>query len=132
MTHKGKAIEVVATSGLFAEVVYLGDPEHKKFSVLTAELSEEAPKQPKAPRVPRAKRSGLGPKMEAVVTLMSDGRYRTLREISEAADYESLTGLSAGIRSLRKEENGGLTIEKRKGENSDEYEYALVGTVRQI
>jgi hypothetical protein len=65
----------------------------------------------------------LGPKMESVLELMKDKQFRTLADISLQTGYESLTGLSAGIRSLRK---FGHTVEKRKLENQPEYEYRLI------
>lgn len=65
----------------------------------------------------------LSPKMESVLSLMKDKQFRTLENISSQTGYESLTGLSAGIRSLRK---FGHTIEKRKLDNQPEYEYRLV------
>jgi hypothetical protein len=68
----------------------------------------------------------LGSKMEAVVDVMNDGLFRTLPEISELTGYQSLTGLSAGIRSLRKPENGNRTVDKRKRDDSNEFEYRLV------
>ena len=55
--------------------------------------------------------------------IMQDRKYRTLTEISSLSGYESLTGLSAGIRSLRK---FGHTVEKRKLVDQPEYEYRLV------
>lgn len=65
----------------------------------------------------------LGPKMEAVVSVMQDKQFRTLAEISDQSGYESLTGLSAGIRGLRK---FGYVVDKRKLEDRNEYEYRLV------
>jgi hypothetical protein len=69
---------------------------------------------------------GLGSKGETVLSVMKDGLFRSLQEISELSEYESLTGLSACIRAFRKSENGGHTIDKRKREGSNEYEYRLV------
>ena len=76
----------------------------------------EKGKQTKATSV-----DSIGPKMEAVVAVMSDHLFRSLAEISEISGYESLTGLSAGIRALRKQ---GHTVEKRKIDGSV-YEYRL-------
>lgn len=127
MIYKGKQVEVVTTGGLFTQVRYAGDEEHKTFNVLTADLKQHKALVARAPR-----RGGLGPKMEAVVALMSDGLFRTLDEISALSGYESLTGLSAGIRSLRKPENGGYTIDKQKRSEVNEYEYALTSGRVQI
>lgn len=64
----------------------------------------------------------LGAKMESVLSLMQDKQFRTLSDISALTGYESLTGLSAGIRSFRKM---GLTVDKRKLQDAPEYEYRL-------
>jgi hypothetical protein len=67
----------------------------------------------------------LHSKMKIVYREMSDQQWRTLKEISKLTGYESLTGLSAAIRALRKPEFGSHVIEKRKLEGC-EYEYRLV------
>lgn len=69
--------------------------------------------------------SRMNSRMLSVLTLISDGEWRSLKQISEAVAYPSLTGLSACIRSLRKPEYGGHVIEKRFISESL-YEYRLV------
>jgi hypothetical protein len=63
-----------------------------------------------------------GSKSESVLSVMRDGLFRSLQEISELSDYESLTGLSACIRAFRKE---GCAVDKRKRQDSNEYEYRV-------
>lgn len=59
-----------------------------------------------------------------VYRLMSDGKWRTLREISEATQM-SEAGASARLRDFRKPAFGSHTVEKRKRyENT--YEYRLI------
>lgn len=53
--------------------------------------------------------------------------YRGDRNVKHGRSWnESLIGLSAGIRSLRKPENGNRTVDKRKREDSNEFKYRLV------
>jgi len=61
-------------------------------------------------------------KAESVLNVMRDGLFRSLQEVSELSDYESLTGLSACIRAFRKE---GYAVDKRKRQDSNEYEYRV-------
>jgi len=68
----------------------------------------------------------LGPKMDPVIQVLREPVFRTHEEISELSGYENLNGLAAGIRALRKTENGSHTIEKRRREGSAEYEYRMV------
>ena len=69
---------------------------------------------------------GQGNRGEVVLAALKDGLWHALKELSEITGYESLTGLSACVRAFRKQENGGHTIDKRKREDSNEYEYRLV------
>jgi hypothetical protein len=116
MNYQGNAVELLKTSGVLTLVRFERDEEHKSFWVKNSDL-----------KTPTARRSSnRSSKTEAVMAVMSDGEFRTLSAISKLSNYESLTGLSAAIRSFRKEENGSHEVLKRLREDG-EYEYALGG-----
>jgi hypothetical protein len=77
------------------------------------------------PEVKHSRRK-LSSKMEAVLEYMQDNQWHTIKQISEAVSYgPAESGLTAGIRALRKPEFGSHNIEKRYiGESL--YEYRLV------
>ena len=105
-------------------LVKVRNQSENEFWVTREQLNRLMVQTPKVQSHQRIKREFyLSPKMESVLELMSDKQFRTLADISTQTGYESLTGLSAGIRSLRKL---GHTVEKRKLENQSEYEYRLV------
>lgn len=64
--------------------------------------------------------------VERVRRLMSDGRWHTLRELSESSGYKE-TGVSARIRDLRREEYGGCRVATRRV-NRSLWEYRLEGS----
>jgi len=117
MYYKNKKVEILE-SGL--SLTKIQDSNGYEFWVKTGELTSEQFSEPVSQVTFR-----LNSKMEAVLEFMRDGQWRTLKQISEAACYPSLTGLSAAIRSLRKPEHGSHVVEKRFITESL-YEYRLV------
>lgn len=75
----------------------------------------------------------LSGQMRRVYTLMSDGRWRTLREISGATSCLE-TAASARLRDFRKPRFGSHSVERRRvAGHPGLYEYRLiVGSVRMI
>ncbi len=71
----------------------------------------------------------LGAQLKRVWELMRDGRWRSLREISQqTGDPES--SISARLRDWRKPRNGPHTVERRRI-SGGLYEYRLLVTARQ-
>ena len=52
--------------------------------------------------------------LDRVMALMSDGRWRTLREIAFVLTDASEAGISARLRDLRKRSFGGYSVERRR------------------
>lgn len=80
---------------------------------------------------PAADTARLATTLVRVQGLMADGRWRTLSEIAEALSMppESVPGISARLRDLRKEKFGGHTIHRRargdKAAGLNEYRMVL-------
>ena len=55
----------------------------------------------------------LGRQLERVRAVMADGRWRTLRALSDAVDAPEAS-TSARLRDLRKEKHGGLWVQRRR------------------
>lgn len=67
----------------------------------------------------------LNEQMRRVFNAVSDSRWRTLREISDATgDPEA--SISARLRDFRKPRFGGLTVNRRRRDGRGQYEYQLV------
>ena len=62
--------------------------------------------------VPELDRERLMGQLAHVLALMSDGEWRTLKEI--AGDKYSEAGVSARLRDLRKPRFGGYTVDRRR------------------
>jgi hypothetical protein len=60
-----------------------------------------------------------------VYNLMRDGRWRSVQEIS-AEIHAPENSVSAQLRNLRKEANGGFNVERRRRNDSNLSEYRLV------
>ena len=60
---------------------------------------------------PERDKARLTGQLERVRALMSDGQWRTLRQIAEAVGG-SEAGVSARLRDLKKKKFGGLTVDK--------------------
>ena len=68
----------------------------------------------------------LGKQLERVRRYMRDGRYHTLRQISEALDYPEAS-VSARLRDLRKEKWGAWVVERKRNTGGrGTYLYRLV------
>lgn len=113
------ALQVLEESPSMVKV----DDGHYEFWLPKSEFLERTTVKEKTPR------SRMNSKMMSVLEFMSDGQWRSLRQISEGSGYTSLTGLSACIRSLRKPQYGEHIIEKRFITESL-YEYRLVRFVK--
>ena len=62
----------------------------------------------------QADQAPMGRQLEAVLSLMRDGRWRTLREICDAIDnIGDPQSISARLRDLRKERFGSWTVDRR-------------------
>lgn len=72
-------------------------------------------------------RTRLGKQLKAVLELMDDGHWRTLREIADTLGYPEAS-VSARLRDFRKERMGFMTVERRRrGEGKRGlWEYRLV------
>lgn len=78
------------------------------------------------PNLNDADHSRLSKQMAAVFALMSDGNWRTLRQIAEATTAPEASA-SAQLRHLRKRKWGGHTVERRH-EGGGLYLYRLIVT----
>ena len=70
----------------------------------------------------------LGKQALAVFELMRDGKWRTLREITEAIGGGSEAGVSARLRDFRKAKFGGHVVNRRRRgeEASGIFEYQVI------
>ena len=68
----------------------------------------------------------LTTQMLNVRSLMADGEWRTLREISDAVGAPEAS-VSARLRDWRKERNGGLTVDRRRRGDGGLFEYRVAG-----
>ena len=76
--------------------------------------------------VPALDRERLMGQLAHVLALMSDGKWRTLREIADAPNKAySDAGVSARLRDLRKPRFGGYTVERRRVSDSGLFEYRV-------
>jgi len=79
--------------------------------------------------VPERDGPRLGHQMLAVLELMRDGVWRTLREISNTLNYPEAS-VSARLRDFRKDKFGGHTVERRlrdvTGKHGGTHEYRLL------
>ncbi len=77
--------------------------------------------------IPELDDKRLTGQIKRIYTLMSDGSWRTLREI-EIATLDPQASISAQLRHLRKERFGGHTVNKRRrgDESKGIYEYQLL------
>ena len=66
----------------------------------------------------------LTTQMLKVHSLMADGEWRTLREISNAVGAPEAS-VSARLRDWRKERNGGLTVDRRRRGDGGLFEYRI-------
>ena len=72
-------------------------------------------------------RARLSGQIGLIFGLMSDGRWRTLADISTAVDHCGEASASAQLRNLRKPGHGGHVVERRRRhELCGLYEYRLV------
>lgn len=69
----------------------------------------------------------LGKQALAVMELMRDGKWRTLREITEEIGGGSEAGVSARLRDFRKSAFGGHTVNRRRrgAESAGVFEYQV-------
>jgi hypothetical protein len=73
----------------------------------------------------------LGAQSQAVFTLMEDGRWRTLADISLATGFPEAS-ISARLRDFRKEKFGSHTVQRqRTSEGAGTWEYRLTPTAQQ-
>ena len=66
----------------------------------------------------------LTTQMLKVRSLMADGEWRTLREISNVVGAPEAS-VSARLRDWRKERNGGLTVDRRRRGDGGLFEYRM-------
>lgn len=66
----------------------------------------------------------LGRQMQVVISLMSDGHWRTLSQIEDATNFPQAS-ISARLRDLRKERWGKRTVDRRR-KDKGLFEYRLV------
>lgn len=66
--------------------------------------------------------------MSDIFALMRDGKFRTLTEVQEAIGRGAETGISASLRSFRKKQYGGHTVNKRRRGDPKRglFEYSLI------
>ncbi len=68
-------------------------------------------------------RARFGKQLELVYSVMEDGEWRSLHEITALVGNVLETGVSARLRDLRKEKFGGYIVDRRRVGNL--YEYRL-------
>jgi hypothetical protein len=69
----------------------------------------------------------LGKQSKAVLDLMRDSQWRTLREIANNIGVHSDASVSARLRDFRKKRFGAYTVNRRKTEIEGLFEYQVVG-----
>lgn len=67
----------------------------------------------------------LNAQTKKVYTAIKNGKWTTLGEIAKKTGSAE-TSVSARLRDLRKPQNGGLTVERRRNKEQGIYEYRLV------
>lgn len=78
---------------------------------------------------PKKDRKRLNKQTQDVYNVVADGRWRTLRQISDATGHPE-SSVSARLRDLRKSKFGGFKIERRRvGAERGLYEYRMADYV---
>lgn len=74
----------------------------------------------------------LGSQMAAVWRLMTDGEWRTLREVEDILGYPT-TSISARLRDVRKKQFGAHTLERRRRDAAKRgiHEYRIIQNPQQ-